>query len=129
MTEKAPEKASDRPLRRDAQRNRERIRAAARELFAERGIDATLDDVADRAGVGVGTVYRRYPNKEALLEELFEEGIADLVTLAEESLVSPDPLRALIGFIERIEEGFAANRALEQLAMHSPGGRERNAQA
>jgi AcrR family transcriptional regulator len=116
-------------LRRDAQRNRERILAAARQLFAERGIDATLDDVADRAGVGVGTVYRRYPNKDALLDELFHEGITGFVTLAEESLANPDPWQALIGFIERIEEGFAANRALEQLVMHSTRGRERSAHA
>ena len=58
--------ATERPLRRDAQRNRERIQAAALELFAERGVEVTLDDVAERAGVGVGTVYRRYPNKDAL---------------------------------------------------------------
>src|SRR5579864_1563646 len=129
MAKATPERPSERPLRRDAQRNRERILAAARQLFAERGIDATLDDVADRAGVGVGTVYRRYPNKDALLDELFEEGINELVTLAKESLVNPDPWQALIGFIERLEEGFAANRALEQIVMHSNRGRERSAHA
>ena len=129
MTKKALENPGARPLRRDAQRNRERILAAARELFAERGIDATLDDVADRAGVGVGTVYRRYPNKDALLDELFEEGITEFVTLADESLANPDPWQALIGFIERLEEGFAANRALEQLVMHSTRGQQRSAHA
>ena len=129
MTKKALENPGSRPLRRDAQRNRERILAAARELFAERGIDTTLDDVADRAGVGVGTVYRRYPNKDALLDELFEEGITEFVTLADESLANPDPWQALIGFIERLEEGFAANRALEQLVMHSTRGQQRSAHA
>src|SRR3954452_22472135 len=80
----------DRPLRRDAQRNRERILVAARDVFAERGVEATLDDVAARAGVGVATVYRRYPNKEALLDELLEARIAELGGLADESLSSPD---------------------------------------
>jgi AcrR family transcriptional regulator len=129
MPEKADESSPHRPLRRDAQRNRERILAAAKQLFAERGIDATLDDVAARAGVGVGTVYRRYPNKDALLDELYEEGIIEFVTLAEESLANPDAWQALIGFIERIEEGFAANRALEQLVMRSTRVRERRAHA
>jgi AcrR family transcriptional regulator len=129
MAKQALENPATRPLRRDAQRNRERILAAARELFAERGIDATLDDVADRAGVGVGTVYRRYPNKDALLDELFEEGLTEFVTLADESLANPDPWQALIGFIERLEEGFSANRALEQLVMHSTRGQERSAHA
>ena len=57
-----------RPLRRDAERNRLRILRAAAEVFTEQGLRATLDDVADRAGVGVGTVYRRFPDKEALVE-------------------------------------------------------------
>jgi AcrR family transcriptional regulator len=106
-----------RPLRRDAQRNRERILDAARELFAERGVGVTLDDIAARAGVGVGTVYRRYPNKDALLDELFEEGVNELAAVAEESLSSPDAWQALIGFLERVEEASAANRALEHLLM------------
>src|SRR5215472_15564132 len=62
-----------RPLRKDAERNRVRILAAAAEVFTERGLHASLDDVADRAGVGVGTVYRRFPDKEALVEALFTE--------------------------------------------------------
>src|SRR5215471_18193518 len=62
-----------RPLRRDAERNRLRILRAAAEVFTEQGLRATLDDVADRAGVGVGTVYRRFPDKEALVEALFTE--------------------------------------------------------
>ncbi|MFI5068732.1 MAG: helix-turn-helix domain-containing protein, partial [Streptosporangiales bacterium] len=61
----------NRPLRSDAERNRRRILRAAAEVFTERGLDATLDDVARHAGVGVGTVYRRFPDKDALVEELF----------------------------------------------------------
>ena len=64
---------SDRPLRADARRNRQRILESAREIFAENGIDAQMDDVADRAGVGVGTVYRHFPTKEALMVELVRQ--------------------------------------------------------
>ncbi len=64
---------SERPLRSDARRNRERILSGARAVFAEYGSDAQMDDVARRAGVGVGTVYRHYPTKEALLVELVRE--------------------------------------------------------
>lgn len=118
-----------RPLRRDAQRNRERVLEAAREVFAERGVSATLDDVAVRAGVGVGTVYRRYPNKDALLDELCEEWINGLVAFAEEALTSPDSWQAFISFLERVEEASAANRALEHLIVDSGRGHERVARA
>ena len=111
-----------RPLRRDAQRNRERIRTAARELFAERGIDVTLDEIAARAGVGVGTVYRRYPNKDALLDDLFETRVAELASRAEESLANPDAWDALLGFLAYLQESFAANRALEHLIFHPERG-------
>lgn len=63
--------AMERPLRADAARNRQLIIDAARELFAEEGIDVTLDDVARRAGVGVGTVYRRFASKEELIDGVF----------------------------------------------------------
>src|SRR3954466_16413344 len=114
---------TERPLRRDAQRNRVRILAAAKEVFAERGIDATLDDVAARAGVGVGTVYRRYANKDALLEELFEERIAELAALAEASLADGAAWQGLVRFLERVEELFAADRALEHVMLHRDRGR------
>src|SRR5215213_1420251 len=120
---------AERPLRRDAQRNRERILAAARTLFAERGIDATLDDVAARAGVGVGTVYRRYANKDALLDELFEERIEELAALAEASLGDTDAWAALVRFLERVEELFAADRGLEQLVLHPDRGQQHLARA
>ncbi len=118
-----------RPLRRDAQRNRERILAAAREVFAERGPGATLDDVAARAGVGVGTVYRRYPNKDALLDELCEQRIEELAALAAVSVRDPDPWRALVGFLERVAELYVADRALEHLVVHLGRGEQRVARA
>ncbi len=71
MTETFTE--SERPLRADARRNHERILESARDVFAECGIDAQMDDVAYRAGVGVGTVYRHFPTKEALMVELVRQ--------------------------------------------------------
>ena len=66
-----------RPLRADARRNRERVLEAARAVFAEHGRDAQMDDVARRAGVGVGTVYRHFPTKEALIEALMARALRD----------------------------------------------------
>ena len=68
----------ERPLRRDASRNRERLLEAARELFAARGLDATMDEVARRAEVGVGTAYRRFRNRDDLIGALFEERLQEL---------------------------------------------------
>jgi AcrR family transcriptional regulator len=116
---------TERPLRRDAQRNLERIRAAALELFAERGVGVTLDDIAERAGVGVGTVYRRYPNKDALLDELFEERIDGLAARAEEALANSDAWEALTDFLEYLLASSAANRALLQLVVRTDRGQQR----
>src|SRR5229473_6040348 len=90
-----------RPLRRDAERNRQRILRAAGEVFTERGLQATLDDVAERAGVGVGTVYRRFPDKEALVEALFTERLDTLVHFGEQALAEPDPWAGLATFLEQ----------------------------
>ena len=67
-----------RPLRSDAERNRRRILSAAATVFAERGLGATMDEIADQAKVGVGTVYRRFPEKQLLIDALFEERIEDV---------------------------------------------------
>ena len=74
------------PLRADARRNRERILKAARAVFADQGIDAQIDDVAKRAKVGVGTVYRHFPTKEALLDALVRERFEEIAQFAEEAL-------------------------------------------
>ena len=77
---------SARPLRADARRNRERILDAAREVFADSGLDAQIDDVARRAGVGVGTVYRHFPTKEELLGELVRQKFRMFTANAQEAL-------------------------------------------
>ena len=102
MTSDASQTLSDeRPLRRDAERNRERILAAAGEVFAERGLEVTLDDIAHHAGVGVGTVYRRFPDKEQLIDALFEDRMDAIVQVAEEALAAADPWLGPGGVLRR----------------------------
>src|SRR6266851_723708 len=89
-------------LRRDAELNRRRIIAAAREVFRERGLAATLDDVARHAGVGVGTVYRRFANKEELVDALFDDMIDTVAALAQEAVADPDAWRGLTTSLEKV---------------------------
>jgi AcrR family transcriptional regulator len=93
--------ATTRPLRADARRNRERVLAGARETFAEHGLDAQVDDVAARAGLGVGTVYRHFPTKEALIEVVAAAGYAEICAIARESLELQDPWEAFSDFMWR----------------------------
>jgi AcrR family transcriptional regulator len=109
--------AGERPLRRDAERNRQRILAAAAEVFTERGLDATLDEVARAASVGVGTVYRRFPDKESLVAELFRDRIDALVTVAEEACTAPDPWQGLASYLEFAASAMAGDLGLRQLMM------------
>ena len=118
-----------RPLRRDAERNRQRIMTAAAEVFTERGLAATLDDVARQAGVGVGTVYRRFPDKEALVDALFEERMGALVSLAARALRAPDEWAALVWFLEQAGAQLAADRGLRQILMFTTYGRNRTGEA
>jgi AcrR family transcriptional regulator len=133
MTPRAEDPPADwkdeRPLRRDAERNRQRILRAAAEVFTQRGLDATLDDVAREAGVGVGTVYRRFPDKESLVAELFQDRIDALVTVAEESCTAPDPWQALVSFLEYATACMAGDLGLRQLMMFATYGKDRVAYA
>lgn len=106
-----------RPLRRDAELNRQRIIEAARAEFAARGLAATFDDIAQRAGVGVGTVYRRFPTKEALLEVALEEHMEQHARLAEEALDAPTGWAGLTMFLSRAAEMHAADRGLRDVAL------------
>lgn len=118
-----------RPLRSDAARNRARILAAASELFAVEGIDASLEEVAARAGVGVGTLYRRFGDREGLIDALFEDQIEEVVALAERALGFDDPWAGLVFFLRRSTALSVVDRGLRQ-AVVSPGrGLERAAHA
>jgi AcrR family transcriptional regulator len=114
-----------RPLRADAARNRARLLAAARAVFAERGLDATMDEVARRAGVGVGTAYRRFRNRDDLIAALFEERLEEFMDILDDALADADPWRGLSGFLERSMEMQAEDRGFKDLLLQSPDGPER----
>lgn len=117
--------AAERPLRRDAERNRRRILAAAKELFAERGLETTLDDIARHAELGIGTVYRRFPSREHLVEALFEEKIDQMVTCAEDVASRSDSWEALVDFLIFTIEALATDRGLYEIMVGSTYGRDR----
>jgi AcrR family transcriptional regulator len=130
MSSRPPATADGEPrLRRDAERNRRRILAAAAEAFAEGGLAVTMDEIARRAGVGVGTVYRRFPDKELLIEALFEQRIDELVVLAEAAREDPDPWHGLVHFLETALALQAADRGLKEVVLSAAHGHERVARA
>ena len=102
-------------LRSDAERNRRRLLAAARELFAERGLDVTLHDIAAHAGVGVGTAYRRFANKGEILDALFKLQVEELSGLADQALADPDPWYGLCQYLENVMALQARDRGLAQI--------------
>jgi AcrR family transcriptional regulator len=115
-------KTRKKTLRADAERNRRRIIDAAGELFATKGLSVGLDEIAHHAGVGVGTAYRRFPDKQKLIEALFEERVDRLVELAEAGLAADDPWEGLTGFLEAATELHIANRGLKELIFGSEHG-------
>ncbi|MGW7426165.1 TetR/AcrR family transcriptional regulator [Streptomyces sp. NPDC054813] len=107
----APAKA----LRRDAQRNRDAIVAAARKAFAEQGLDASLEGVAREAGVAIGTVYRHFPSRLDLVEELFTAKFTDLLAAAEEAVAMDDAWEGFCHYLEKFCELQACDRAFNDL--------------
>src|SRR3954449_2788956 len=107
------------PLRKDAARNRERLLTAASELFAERGLNVTLNDIAHHAGVGVGTAYRRFANKEEVIDALFEEELQKVAGVANEALADPDAWSGLVTFLERSLHMQFGDRGLNEI-MNNP---------
>ena len=103
--------------RADAERNRVRILVAAASVFAEHGVGATLNDVARAAGVGIGTVYRKFPDKDALLDALFDVKVDNLVRLATEAAREPDAGVAFRGFLLGVIEARAGDRGLGAVVM------------
>jgi AcrR family transcriptional regulator len=106
--------SSERPLRADARRNREKIVNAARQIVAEQGEAAQIDDVARLAGVGVGTVYRHFPNKDALMGELVRMCVIECTTIVQESASIEDPWDAFSGMIRRSCERMASDAAMRR---------------
>jgi AcrR family transcriptional regulator len=92
----------ERKLRSDAQHNREAILDAAAVEIRTRGVDASIDEIAARAGVGVGTVYRNYPTKEALMEAILSARVQPLVAMARDACAAEDAGAAFFGFLHRV---------------------------
>ena len=118
-----------RPLRRDAERNRQRILAAASAVFNERGLEAGLDEIARCAGVGIGTVYRRFGTKEELIEALFVARIDSVTAAAEQALRTSDPWSGLVWFMEQMTSMMAGDLGLRQMMMFATYGQDRAAYA
>ncbi|HEX3332835.1 MAG TPA: TetR/AcrR family transcriptional regulator [Acidimicrobiales bacterium] len=104
--------AEERPLRADAVRNRARILDAAESVFANEGIEAPVDTIAEKAGVGVGTLYRHFPTKEKLCEAILLDRLRDLTDDARAQADAPDPAAAFFGFLEHFVAEGAAKRDL-----------------
>jgi AcrR family transcriptional regulator len=86
----APKRTIPRPLRRDAARNRDRLLAAASRVFSEQGLDASVADVSRAAGVGMGTLYRRFSTKDALIDALVQDVLEAIIEMARRALDEPD---------------------------------------
>ncbi|MEU4098928.1 helix-turn-helix domain-containing protein [Streptomyces sp. NPDC026673] len=100
--------------RADALRNRDLLLAVAREAIAEHGTDASLREIARRAGVGIGTLYRHFPNREALLEALLESNFATLCARADDLLASPDSGEAFLTWLREMAAGAATYQGLPE---------------
>jgi AcrR family transcriptional regulator len=132
MTTEATTSEDTRPLRADAARNRELILCTAAEVFAEQGLEAGYDEIARRAGIGVGTVYRRFPQRAELIEALFESRVGEIVAIGEQAAEKDDPFEGLAWFLERALERQVVDRGLKEVlvsniceADHRTIGRER----
>jgi AcrR family transcriptional regulator len=110
-TERAP-RLSTKPLRADAARNRAKVLTAAQEAFAAEGLAVPLDEIARRAGVGAGTVYRHFPTKEALFEAVMLDRVTRLVDYARSLATAKDPSAAFFEFAHRMIVGAAASQDL-----------------
>ena len=110
-TEATAQTLVTRPKRADARRNYEKVLAAAREAFAEGGESTALEEIARRAGVGIGTLYRHFPNRQALLEALYVDEVEEVCRSAAQ-LDAADPWEALNGWFERFIAYLATKRAL-----------------
>jgi len=103
-------------LRADAARNRERIIAAAAAVFAERGLDAATAEIADRAGVGEATLFRRFPTKDQLIDAIIETRMEEVVALADAAASDADPAVALERFMQDLVKQFSRDKGFFEAA-------------
>src|ERR1700686_3026253 len=113
VTETPPESSLARPMRADARRNYEKVLVAARDAFAEGGASTSLEEIARRAGVGIGTLYRNFPNRQTLLEAVYLDELHALCRTAEELRELP-PWDALVSWLHRFVAYLSTKQALAQ---------------
>jgi AcrR family transcriptional regulator len=109
-------------MRADALRNRQQLLTAAADLFAERGVDVPLDEIARRAGVSIGTLYNHFANRGALLDAALPDWGAEVDRLAAAALADPDPWRGFAGFIDGLFVIQARNRSMNDAIARTPVG-------
>jgi AcrR family transcriptional regulator len=112
-TDISPQSLISRPKRADARRNYDKVIVAAREAFSERGASTSLEEIARRAEVGIGTLYRNFPNRQALLEAVYVGELEDLCNVAAE-LDGLEPWEALVTWLHRFVGYMATKQALAQ---------------
>lgn len=111
------EAPASRPLRKDAARNRDLLIRAAREVFAARGLEASLDEVAHHAGLGVGTAYRHFANKYDLAQAIFADGVDEIIRIAEKAAAADDPWAGIVEFLEETATRQSTDRGLREVLM------------
>ena len=114
-------------LRADARRNLERVLDAATEVFAASGPDASVDEIAKKAGVGHATVFRRFPTKDELMFAVIERRVEEMRAIAQESLAAEDPGQAFFDFVHRVAELSMSTPGLHKCVVHcgeKPGAAE-----
>jgi AcrR family transcriptional regulator len=113
--------AAKKTIRKDVARNRALLLESARVVFAERGLDATLDDIATHAGLGVGTAYRHFANKQEIAAEVLAESSGQVIEDAQRALLIDDPWAAIVTFFDSAFSRMAENRGLHQTLMTERG--------
>ncbi|QEU76519.1 TetR/AcrR family transcriptional regulator [Streptomyces nitrosporeus] len=113
----------ERPMRADARRNHDRLLTEARASFAEHGTDASLEDIARRAGVGIGTLYRHFPNRHALMNAVFQEALTALLDRSGELADAEQPCAALVEWLGAIVTHAGEYRGLAQALMSASADR------
>jgi AcrR family transcriptional regulator len=119
--------ATERPLRRDAARNRERLVASARRLFAAEGVEVSVEEITRHAGVGMGTLYRHFPTKEELIDAVLEDAFTDLLGVAEAAAAEEDGWIGFTCFLEHVLELHAHHRGVKDILASREHGAERAA--
>ena len=106
------EREGERKPRADSLRNREQLLAAAKSVFAEAGADASLEEIARRAGVGIGTLYRHFPTRDALLAAVYRRGVEQLTASADRLLAERPPLEAFEAWLDLLVDYLATKRVI-----------------